>query len=66
MHIKKMVVNEMGVRLDVLYDEVAYFKTLIKPTATGHIHTTIGQLQERIEMLERKLWTEKNSGLMND
>ena len=35
----------------ILNETIEHFKTKIKPTATGHIHTTIGCLEERVEEL---------------
>jgi len=35
----------------VLNETIEHFKTKIRPTATGHIHTTISSLEERVEEL---------------
>ena len=35
----------------ILNETIEHFKTKIRPTATGHIHTTIGCLEERVEEL---------------
>ena len=35
----------------ILNETIEHFKTKIKPTATGHIHTTMGCLEERVEEL---------------
>ena len=35
--------------LEVLEQEVAYYKTLLQPHDTGHIHTTINFLNERVK-----------------
>ena len=52
----KKLINDL-VRLDVLREEVEYYKTLLQPHDTGHIHTTIGFIKRRIEELEGKaLW----------
>ena len=32
-----------------LKDEINHLKSLLKPEDTGHIHTTIGVLEERVE-----------------
>ena len=48
----KKLINDL-VRLDVLREEVEYYKTL-QPHDTGHIHTTIGFIKRRIEELEGK------------
>jgi hypothetical protein len=42
------------VRIEVLEQEIEYYKTLIEPTDTGHIYTTISFLQERIRNLKGK------------
>ena len=46
------------VRIDVLEDELEYYKTLLQPEDTGHIHTTISFLKSRIRNLkgEEKEW----------
>ena len=49
----KKLINDL-VRLDVLREEVEYYKTLLQPYDTGHIHTTIGFIKRRIEELEGK------------
>lgn len=41
-------------RIDVLREEVEYYRTLLQPHDTGHIHTTIGFLEQRIRHLEGK------------
>ena len=38
-----------------LKDEINYLKSLLKPHDTGHIHTTIGVLEERVEEITVKL-----------
>jgi hypothetical protein len=40
------------VRISVLEEEIEYYKTLLQPHDTGHIHTTIGFLMRRIEQLK--------------
>ena len=66
------------VRIDVLEEEVEYYKTLIRPTDTGHVHTAINFIQDRIRILKgrKKEWslipsyniTEefKNEGMSNN
>ena len=49
----KKLINDL-VRLDALREEVEYYKTLLQPHDTGHIHTTIGFIKRRIEELEGK------------
>ena len=45
------------VRIDVLEDEVEYYKTLLQPEDTGHIHTTISFLKDRLRHLKgEKEW----------
>ena len=39
------------VRISVLEEEVEYYKTLLRPHDTGHIHTAIGFIKRRIEEL---------------
>ena len=41
-------------RIDVLREEVKYYRTLLQDHDTGHIHTTIGFLEQRIRHLEGK------------
>ena len=38
--------------LEILEQEVAYYKTLLEPHDTGHIHTTINFLGDRIKKLK--------------
>ena len=49
----KKLINDL-VRLDVLKEEVEYYKTLIREHDTGHIHTTINFIERRIEDIEGK------------
>lgn len=51
--VNTQLINDI-VRLDVLKQEVEYYKTLIREHDTGHIHTTIGFIRRRIEELEGK------------
>lgn len=45
--------------IHVLKKEIAIIKTMIKPSATGHLHTAISVLEDRIaahqEVLDREL-----------
>ena len=41
-------------RIDVLREEVKYYRTLLQPHDTGHINTTISFLEQRIRHLEGK------------
>ena len=38
-----------------LKDEINELKTRIRPEDTGHIHTTISVLEERVEEITKKL-----------
>ena len=38
-----------------LKDEINHLKSLLKPEDTGHIHTTIGVLEQRVEEITMKL-----------
>jgi hypothetical protein len=49
---KQTLINDL-VRVDVLKEELEYYKTLIQPHDTGHIHTTISFIKERIEQLQK-------------
>ena len=40
------------VKLMVLEEEIEYYKTLLQPHDTGHIHTTISFLKNRIENIK--------------
>ena len=40
--------------INVLKAEVQHLKSLLQPTDTGHIHTTIGTLEHRIKELEKR------------
>ena len=39
----------------VLQEEIAYQKSQLQPHDTGHIHTTIGVLEQRVSELEDKI-----------
>ena len=45
------LINDI-VRISVIEEEIEYYKTLIRDTDTGHIHTTIGFLNRRIKELK--------------
>jgi hypothetical protein len=49
---KQTLINDL-VRVDVLKEELEYYKTLLQPHDTGHIHTTISFIKERIEQLQK-------------
>jgi hypothetical protein len=43
------------VRVNVLEEEIQYYKTLLQPHDTGHIHTTINFLSQRLSNLKGEL-----------
>ncbi len=47
----RKLINDL-VRINVLEEEVEYYKTLIRPTDTGHVHTAINFIQDRIRNLK--------------
>jgi hypothetical protein len=53
----KKLINDI-VRISVLEEEVEYYKTLLQPQDTGHIHTAISFIRDRIRNLkgEEKEW----------
>ena len=51
------------VRLMVLTEEVEYYRTMLMPHDTGHIHTTINFLEERIKDLQEMELERKNNQL---
>ena len=53
----KKLLNDI-VRISVLEEEVEYYKTLLQPHDTGHIHTAISFIRNRIKHLkgETKEW----------
>ena len=48
---KTKLINDI-VRISVLQEEIEYYKTLLQPHDTGHIHTTINFLTERVKNLK--------------
>jgi len=44
-------------RFQVLMEEIAILKTKIQPHDTGHIHTTISTLEDRVEELKEEMET---------
>lgn len=40
------------IKIQVLEDEIKYFKSLIQETDTGHIYTTIDSLETRVKQLK--------------
>jgi hypothetical protein len=53
----KNLINDI-VRISVLEEEIEYYKSLLQPHDTGHIHTTISFLTERLNILKgaKKEW----------
>ena len=52
----RTLINDL-VRLEVLEEEIEYYKTLIQPEDTGHIHTTFSFLKDRLKNLKgEKEW----------
>ena len=47
----KKLLNDI-VRISVLEEEVEYYKTLLQPHDTGHIHTAISFIKDRIRILK--------------
>lgn len=45
------LINDI-IRIDVLEEEIEYYKTLLQPHDTGHIHTTIAFLEMRVRKLK--------------
>ena len=43
----------------VLQSEVEHYKTLLQPHDTGHIHTTINFITERIQDLKDQLYNDR-------
>ena len=41
------------IKIAVLKDEIELFKSRIEPHDTGHLYTTIGTLEHRIEELKK-------------
>ena len=42
-------------RYRVLQEEISILQERVRPTSTGHIHTTINQLRARCEEIENQL-----------
>ena len=43
------------IKIAVLKDEIELFKSRIEPHDTGHLYTTIGTLEHRIEELKKSM-----------
>ena len=42
-------------RVAHLKDEINLLRSRLKPSATGHLHTTIGVLEERVKEIQKQL-----------
>ena len=53
----KSLINDI-VRINVLEEEVEYYRSLLLPHDTGHIHTAISFVEDRIRILKggKKEW----------
>ena len=53
----KSLINDI-VRINVLEEEIEYYKSLLQDHDTGHIHTTISFMTERLNILKgaKKEW----------
>lgn len=61
-----MTVTDPLVRYQVLCEEINILQERVRPTDTGHIHTTIRQLKERCEEIKNELPPEiKTWALLN-
>ena len=50
----KSLINDL-VRISVLEEEIEYYRTLLQPHDTGHIHTAISFLSQRLSNLKGEL-----------
>ncbi len=50
----KNLINDI-VRINVLEEEIEYYRTLLQPHDTGHIHTAISFLRQRLAHLKGEL-----------
>ena len=50
----KSLINDL-VRINGLEEEIEYYKSLLQPHDTGHIHTTISFLSQRLSNLKGEL-----------
>ncbi len=50
---QKTLIHDL-VRADVIRSEIEYAKSQLQPHDTGHIHTAIGWLEDRLEQLQGK------------
>ena len=47
--------SELTHKIHVLQDAVEVFRSRIKPSATGHLYTTISAIEKYVEELEKEL-----------
>ena len=47
----RKLINDL-VRINVLEEEIAYYRTLLQLSGSGHIHTTINFINARIKNLK--------------
>ena len=47
-------------RLHILLDEVNIIKSRIQPHDTGHIHTTINTLEQRVNEIQKEMISERD------
>tara|TARA_B110000305_G_scaffold146269_1_gene162486 strand:- start:325 stop:501 length:177 start_codon:yes stop_codon:yes gene_type:complete len=50
---EKEDIFENTLRIEFLKDEIRIAQTFIRPTATGHIHTAINWMTQRLEDLKK-------------
>lgn len=46
---------EIIFRIDTIKSEIKFAKSCLQPHDTGHIHTAISWMEERVEQLEEEL-----------
>jgi len=46
-------------RIFILEDEIKFAQSCLRPTATGHIHTSISWMKHRLEQLKEQLELEE-------
>lgn len=56
-------IAELIFTIEVLTQEIEYAKTCLQPHDTGHIHTAIGWMTERVMQLENEVRTIEYSAL---
>ena len=48
---QKTLIHDL-IRADVIRSEIEYAKSQLQPHDTGHIHTAIGWLEDRLEQIQ--------------